>query len=156
MPKKAYPVQLTDEDRVVLIALTRKGTIAARKLARAHILRLADEGKSDADIVAALGIGLSTVERTRKKYVEGGLEDALNERPRPGVKPKLDEKQEAYLIALACSTPPDDRVKWTMQLLADRLVQVGIVEELSDETVRRTLKKTCSSPGKSSSGVFQR
>jgi transposase len=149
-------VQLTNEDRATLIALTRKGTIAARKLARAHILRLADEGKPDVDIVAALGIGLSTVERTRKKYVEGGLEAALHERPRPGVKPKLDEKQEAYLIALACSAPPNDQVKWTMQLLADRLVQVGIVEEISDETVRRTLKKTSSSPGKSSSGAFPR
>src|SRR5690242_15716364 len=155
MPKQAYLVKLTDEERATLIALTRKGTIAARKLARAHMLRLADEGKPDADIVAALGVGLSTVERTRKKYVEGGLAYALDERPRPGVKPKLDVKQEAYLIALACSTPPNNQVKWTMQLLADRLVQVGIVGEISDETVRRTLKKTCSSPGKSSSGVFQ-
>lgn len=155
MPKKEYIVKLTDEERAALIALTKKGTIAARKVARAHIVRLADEGKQDADIAAALGLGLSTVERTRKKYVEGGLEYALTERPRPGVKPKLDEKQEAYLIALACSTPPDDQVKWTMQLLADRLVHVGIVGEISDETVRRTLKKTCSSPGKSSSGAFQ-
>ncbi len=156
MPKKEYLVKLTDEERATLLALTRKGTIAARKLARAHILRLADEGKQDAEIVTALGVGLSTVERTRKKYAEAGLEYALNERPRPGVKPKLDEKQEAYLIALACSTPPNEQVKWTMQLLADRLVQVGIVEEISDETVRRTLKKTCSSPGKNSNGAFQR
>lgn len=156
MPKKEYRVKLTDEERAALIALTKKGTLAARKLARAHILRLADEGKQDADIAAALGVGLSTVERTRKKYVEGGLEYARNSRPRPGVKPKLDEKQEAYLIALACSTPPNDQVKWTMQLLADRLVQVGIVDGISDETVRRTLKKTCSSPGKNSSGAFQR
>jgi transposase len=156
MPKKEYQVKLTDEERAALIALTRKGTIAARKLARAHILRLADEGKPDADIVAVLGVGLSTVERTRKKYVESGLESALSERPRPGVKRKLDEKQEAYLIALACSTPPDDQVKWTMQLLADRLVEIGIVGEISDETVRRTLKKTSLNRGKSSSGVFQR
>lgn len=70
-------MKLTDEERAALIALTRKGTLAARKLARAHILRLADEGKQDADIVAALGVGLSTVERTRKKYVEGGLEIVL-------------------------------------------------------------------------------
>jgi transposase len=74
MPKKAYLVKLPDEERAALIALTRKGTIAARTLARAHILRLADEGKPDADIVEALGVGLSTVERTRKKYNEGGLE----------------------------------------------------------------------------------
>jgi transposase len=121
--------------------LTRKGTIAARKLARAHILRLADEGKLDAEIVSALGVGLSTVERTRRKYVEGGLDKALGERPRPGVPRKLSEKGEAYLIALSCSTPPDDQVKWSMQLLTDRLVEVGIVDEISDETVRRTLKK---------------
>jgi transposase len=154
MPKKEYIVKLTDEERTSLITLTKKGTIAARKLARAHILRLADEGKQDADIATALGVGVSTVERTRKKYREGGLEYALNERPRPGVKPKLDEKQEAYLIALACSTPPNDQVRWTMQLLADRLVQVGIVDEISDETVRRTLKKTCSNLGRSNNGAF--
>jgi hypothetical protein len=89
MPKKEYLVKLTDEERTTLLTLTKKGTIAARKLARAHILRLADEGKPDTDIVVALGVGLSTVERTRKKYVEGGLEVALNERPRPGVKLNL-------------------------------------------------------------------
>jgi len=156
MPKKEYIVKLSDEERAALIALTKKGTIAARKLTRAHILRLADEGKPDADIVAALGVGLSTVERTRKKYIEGGLQEALNERPRPGAQRKLDEKQEAYLIALASSTAPNDQVKWTMRLLADRLVQVGMVDEISDETVRRTLKKTSLSRGKNSSGVFQR
>jgi transposase len=153
MPKKQYQIHLTDEERSSLTGLLKKGTIAARKLARAQILRLADAGKQDAEIAESVGVGLSTVERTRKKYVEGGLEHALNEAPRPGGKPKLDEKQEAYLIALTCSTPPDDRVCWTMQLLADRLVQVGIVDDISDETVRRTLKKTCSSPGKSSSGA---
>jgi transposase len=155
MPKKHYVVNLTNEERHQISELTRKGTIAARKLARAHILRLADEGKSDAEIVEALGVGPSTVERTRKKYVEGGLDEALNERPRPGVPRKLSEKGEAYLIALSCSTPPADQVKWTMQLLADRLVEVGVVDEISDETVRRTLKKTCSSRGKSSNGAFQ-
>jgi transposase len=154
MPKKQYVVKLTDEERSRLIELTRKGTIAARKLARAHILRLADEGKQDADMCEVLGVGLSTVERTRKKYVEGGLEEALNEHPRPGVARKLSEKGEAYLIALSCSAPPDDQVKWTMQLLADRLVEVGIVDEISDETVRRTLKKMCSNRGKSSNGAF--
>jgi transposase len=156
MPKKEYIVTLTPEDRQQILELTRKGTIAARKLARAHILRLADEGKPDAEIVSALGVGLSTVERTRKKYVEGGLDQALNERSRPGVPRKLSEKGEAYLIALSCSTPPDNQVKWTMQLLADRLVEVGIVGEISDETVRRTLKKTCSNRGKDSNGAFLR
>jgi transposase len=154
MPKKQYVVKLTDEERHQITELTRKGTIAARKLARAHILRLADEGKQDADIVSALGVGLSTVERTRKKYVEAGLEYALSERPRPGVPRKLDDKQEAYLIALSCSTPPTGQVKWTMQGLSDRLVEVGIVGEISDETVRRTLKKMRLNPGKSGTGAF--
>jgi transposase len=156
MPKKQYLVKLNEEERTRLLTLTKKGHIAARTLARAHILRLADEGKQDAEIVAALGVGLSTVERTRKKYVEGGLDFALKERPRPGVKPTLDEKQEAYLIALTCSAPPDGQVKWTMQLLADRLIRLGIVAEISDETVRRTLKKISLNPGKSSNGAFQR
>ncbi len=154
MPKKHYIVKLTDEERHHIKELTRKGTLAARKLVRAHILRLADEGKQDFEIVEALGVGLSTVERTRKRYSEGGLSEALNEHPRPGVPRKLSEKGEAYLIALSCSAPPNEQVKWTMQLLADRLVEVGIVDEISDETVRRTLKKICSNPGKSSNGAF--
>jgi len=122
MPKKQYQIQLTDEERSKLTGLLKKGTIAARELARSQLLRLADAGKQDAEIAQSVGVGLSTVECTRKKYMEGGLIQALNEALRPGGKPKLDEKQEAYLIALTCSTPPDDRVCWTMQLLADRLV----------------------------------
>jgi hypothetical protein len=94
------------------------------------------------------------VEHTRKEYVEQGLEYALQERPRPGVKPKLGDKQEAYLIARSCRTPPENQVKWTMQLLADRLGALGIVNEISDETVRRTLKKTRSNPGTNSNGAF--
>jgi transposase len=82
------------------------------------------------------------VERIRKRFVEEGLEAALTERPRPGGQRKLDGKQEAFLIALACSTPPEGRICWTMQLLANRLVALRIVDAISDETVRRTLKKT--------------
>ena len=82
------------------------------------------------------------MERIRKRFVEGGLEAALTERPRPGGKPKLDGKAEATLVAWACSTPPDDRKQWTMQLLADKLIELKLVEAISDETVRRTLKKT--------------
>ena len=95
----------------------------------------------------ALQVGLSTVARTRQRFVEGGLEWALTERPRPGAARKLDGKAEAFLIALACSGPPGGRTRWTMQLLADRMVEIGVVEELSDETVRRTLKRGCSSRG---------
>jgi transposase len=94
------------------------------------------------------------VERIRQRFVEDGLEAALSERPRPGGQRKLAGTQEAFLIALACSTPPEGRTCWTMQLLADRLVELQVVEAISDETVRRTLKKTSSSRGRRRPGVF--
>jgi transposase len=139
---KRYLVTLTAEERVHLLELTKKGKVAARKLTRAHILRQADAGVSDKAIAAALHIGIATVERIRKRFVEEGLDAALSERPRPGGRRKLEGKHEAFLIALACSTPPDERSRWTMQLLADKLVELQQVGSISDETVRRTLKKT--------------
>jgi transposase len=139
---KKYIVELTDEERAHLLALTKKGNVRARKLKRAHILLLADEGRTDDAIAAALHVGKSTVERTRKKLVEHGLEFALNERPRPGQSPKLDDKGKAILLTLAQSTPPEGRKRWTLQLLAERMVGLGVVDSLSDETVRRVLKKT--------------
>jgi transposase len=99
-------------------------------------------GATDAAIAAALHIGERTVERTRQRFVQGNLAFALSERPRPGAKRKLDNKQEARLIATACSTPPEGQKRWTMQLLADELVSLALVDTISDETVRRTLKKT--------------
>jgi transposase len=139
---KKYLVTLTDAEREALLAVTKKGSVAARKLTRTHVLLHADGGATDDRIAQALHIGTATVERIRKRFVEGGLEAALTERPRPGGKPKLDGKAEATLIAWACSTPPDDRKQWSMQLLADKLVELKLVETISDETVRRTLKKT--------------
>ena len=139
---KKYLVTLTDEERESLLALTKKGSLAARKLTRAHILLQADAGTTDEAIARALHTGTATVERIRKRFVEGGVEAALIERPRPGGKAKLDGKAEATLVAWTCSTPPDDRARWTMQLLADKLVELKLVESISDETVRRTLKKT--------------
>jgi transposase len=108
---------------------------------------LADEGRTDEEVAEALLTSVSTVERTRKRFVEGNLERALNESPRPGGKRKLTGKQEAYLVALACSDPPEGKKRWSMQLLADRLVELEIVEEISDETVRRTLKRGTLSRG---------
>ncbi len=119
----------------------REGCASARKLRRAHILLLADEGLSDQRIAETLQLGRSTVERTRKKHADGGLERALNARPRSGRPRKLDGKQAAFLVALAGSDPSPGRVRWTMQMLADKLVELGIVDEISDETVRRTLRK---------------
>jgi transposase len=150
--RKKYIVDLTAEERNQLFDLIKKGSASARKLTRAHILLHADEGASDGDIAEALHVNRSTVERTRKKLVEGNLEFALSERQRPGAKCKLDAKQEAFLIATTCSAPPTGQARWSMQLLADEMVSLGIVETISDETVRRTLKKTFSSPGSSKNG----
>jgi transposase len=145
---KVYVVDLTPDEREELLSLLRGGQARVRKTNRARILLLADEGRTDEEVAEALLTSVSTVERTRKRFVvEGGLERALNESPRPGGKRKLTGKQEAYLVALACSDPPEGKKRWSMQLLADRLVELEIVEEISDETVRRTLKKGTLSRG---------
>ena len=142
MPKKKYIVDLTEAERQQLLDLTKKGKVSARKLNRAHILLQAADGATDLAIANALHVGTATVERMRRRFVVGNLERALNEDPRPGRKPKLDAQQEAWLIATACSAPPAGRQGWTMQLLADDLVRLGQIDTISDETVRRTLKKT--------------
>lgn len=163
MPQKKYIVDLSTEERAELLALTSKGTVRARKMKRAQILLKADEGLSDAAIVAALGVSRPCVERVRQRFVEalrevarreGNLPRALNDNPRPGQKRKLTGHQEARLIAEACTTPPAGRARWTLRLLAGRMVELNIVDSLSHESVRRVLKKTTSSPGRSASGVF--
>ena len=146
MPKKKYLVDLNDAEREELQQFLRSGKHSTRKITRARILLKAADGWTDEQIATALGVGRVTVERTRESFVERGL-DALNERPRPGKKPKLDVKAKARLIAEACSDAPEGQTRWTMQLLADRLVELKVVETISDETVRRALKKTSSSLG---------
>ena len=141
MPKKIYIVDLTKEERTYLLDLIKGGKQASRKLNRARILLLADEGKTDGEIAEALHTGTATVQRTRQRFVEGNLEGALNERPRPGGQKKLDEKGEAILETLAHSRPPEGRKRWTLQLLADRLVQLKVVDSISYETVRKEVKK---------------
>lgn len=144
---KLYHVDLSEAERDQLLALTRKGTERARKCRRAHVLLLASEGRSDGEIVTALHIGRATVERTRKRFVEEGLAAALTEKRRPGRERKLDGCQEAFLVALACSPAPEGRSRWTLQLLAAEMVALGVTETLSDDTVRRRLKESSSSPG---------
>jgi transposase len=151
---KKYIVTLTDEDQAQLHALTKRGTVSARRLTRAHRLLQADAGLSDEAIAQALHIGTATVERIRKRFVEEGLEAALSERPRPGGQRKLDGRQEAFLIALASSMPPERRPYWTMQILADTLVELRVIDALSDETVQRTLKKMPSSRSRRRAGAF--
>jgi transposase len=141
MPAKRYIVKLETDERTQLLAMTRKGEIGARKMKRAQVLLKADEGWKDEAIIRALNTSRSTVERTRKRFVEGGLEHALNEDPRPGQRVKLVGSAEAHLVALACSDAPGGRDHWPLRLLADKLVELGIVESVSYETVRRTMKK---------------
>jgi len=141
MPKKRYVVDLTPEERNALLAMVKRGPATARKLTRARVLLLADEGRTDEEITVALHASRPTVERVRKRFVDGGLEHALNDRSRSGAPRKLSGRDEAMLVALACSEPPEGRTSWTMQLLADRLVSIEAVERISDETVRRVLKK---------------
>jgi transposase len=147
MPKKLYHVNLSDAERHTLEDMTGKGTIKARQFKRAMILLKADEGLSDPEVKAAVNVSRPTVERTRKRFVAGGLERALNEDPRPGQRRKLDGRGEAVLIAEACGPAPEGHEKWTLRLLAERLVKLSVVESISYETVRRTLKKTIASPG---------
>jgi transposase len=142
MTLKIYVVKLSEEERQALLDLTRKGEVKARKLKRAMILLKADEGMIDREIMAALNVSRPTVERIRKRFVEGGLEKALEEDPRPGQRRRLDGRGEAQLIAIACSDAPSGHEHWTLRLLAGRLVELGVVEGISHETVRRTLKKT--------------
>lgn len=154
--RKEYIVKLSDEERRQLLELTKKGKVSARKLNRAHILLAANDGTADAPIAAALHIGPATVGRIRKRFVEEGMEAALNERPRPGAIRRLNGKQEAFLVALACSQSPEGHEHWTMQLLADKLVELEVIDHISDETVRRVLKKGRLNPGLSSNGVYLR
>jgi transposase len=154
MPAKKHLIELTESERAELKALTRKGQVKARVMKRAQVLLKADGGLSDPAIMAALDISRPCVERIRKRFASGRLKQALYDAPRPGAKRRLDGKQEARLIAEACSTAPEGRVHWTMQLLADRAVALGLSEQLSRETVRRLLKKTSSSPGSSRVGAF--
>ena len=138
---KKYVVDLNEQEKERLEDLSTKGKSGARKIRRARILLLAEEGYLDEEIARALGAALTTVERIRKRFAEEGLEAALSERPRPGAARKLNGHQEAHLVALACSDPPEGKKRWSMRLLADRLVELGVVDEISDETLRRTLKK---------------
>lgn len=146
MPKKKYIVDLSAEEREQLQLLVRRGKTSVRKLTRAQILLKAADGCPDEEIVAALNVGVATVERIRKRFVASGL-GAIEELPRPGKTPKLDGKAQARLIAEACAQAPEGRQRWTLQLLADRVVQLKLADSCSYELVRRTLKKTRSSPG---------
>jgi transposase len=139
--KKLHSVKLKDEEREELNRYLRKGKSSARSLTRARILLLSDEGRDDEEITEALKVSKSTVSRIRKRYCEGGLDSALHEKARSGAPPKIDGRIEAQLTLLACSEPPDGRSRWTVRLLADRLVEMEVIEAISHMSVQRLLKK---------------
>jgi hypothetical protein len=160
---KAYVVRLSGEERQRLEMLIRKGKSPARRLLKARILLKADvseagEGWSDSRIIEALDASASMVYRVRKQLVEEGLEAVLSRKQRatPAVSPIFDGEKEAKLIALACSRPPKGRARWTLRLLENKVVELGIVERASDSTIGRTLKKTLSSPIAASTGSSRR
>jgi transposase len=151
---KKYLVSLTAEESQQLRDLIAVGKASAKKLAHARILLKADVNAGGSDwtdtrIAAAVEVSIATVERVRQRFVEQGLTAALSRKPQdqPSRERTLDGRAEAYLIALACTPPPQERTRWTVQLLADKLVELQIVETISDETVRRVLKKTFLSRG---------
>jgi transposase len=150
---KKYLVKLGQNERAELECLIRGGRESVRKVKRAFVLLAADDGHNDEYIAAQVRVHRTTVEHLRKRFAEEGLEVALNERPRPGKARVLDGRQEAYVIALACSEAPDGRVRWTLRLLADRLIELEIVDGISHHTVGRLLKRGNSSPGSASSGA---
>ena len=134
-----YHVELTQAERCELTALVSGGQRPVRKLKRAQILLAAEAGLSDEAIAAGVAVGGSTVYRTKRRFVEDSLEAALSEEPRPGAGRKLNGREEALLIATACSSPPEGRARWTLELLADALVRLTEHDSLSRETVRRRL-----------------
>jgi transposase len=137
-----YTVNLSESERAELQQLLRGGRVSARRLTRARVLLKADEGLTDEQVADAIDVGIATVHRIRQRCVEDGLEAALGERARRGAPALLTGAAQAHLVAVACSKPPEGRLRWTLRLLADRVVELQLAERCSYETVRRVLKKT--------------
>lgn len=141
MVNKKYVVELTAEDRDYLQNFISKGKRSAREFQRAWILILADKGKTDKEISDLINVSPRTVERTRTKYVTRGLDVAIHDDPRTGQPKKLSDRQEAHVVAIACSDPPEGRDCWTLELLRDEAVRRGVIEDISTEPIRVLLKK---------------
>ena len=139
--KKLNIVHLNEQEREELRQYLRKGKSSARSLTRARILLLADDERDDEEIAETLKVSKSTIIRIRTRYCEGGLDSALHEKARSGAPSKIDGRIEAELTLLACSDPPDGRSKWTVRLLADKLVEIEVVDSISHMSVQKLLKK---------------
>lgn len=142
MPKTIQPIALTEHEQEELREIVNQGTHSARMIKRAQILLHSHAGKTPDEISPWVDTCLSTVYNVRQRYVTEGLESALHEKPRPGQPPKLDMRQQAAITVLACSDAPDGHARWTIRLLADRVVKAEIVDSIAPETIRRFLKKT--------------
>lgn len=145
MPKK-YRIKLSQEQRDLLEELTSKGTMKVRAYKRAQILLLADEtrfggGKSDEQIAEQVKTSSATVQRVRQRFVESGLPGALTEKPRSGAPPKITSRQRAQITSLACSDPPEGYARWSLRLLATKLVELELIDQISHDSVDRVLKK---------------
>lgn len=155
MRKQKYPVKLSTTQRNELLSIVRKGTHSARVINHARILLMAEEGLLNKQIAQTLSITTMPVYTVRRRFQTEAL-GALYDRPRPGKPRKLDGKAEARLTAIACSAPPEGRSRWTVRLLADRLVQLDLVDSISHKTVWETLKKTTSNRGRNTSGALRK
>lgn len=140
--KKQYKIELSEEERSQLEKLTSQGTEKVRKVKRARVLLLADEGKKDQEIVERVEVSVGTVERIRKRYAQAGLEAAINEKPRSGRPIGISAQTRAKVTALACTKAPEGRSKWTLRLLADKVVELEYIDSISYQSVRNILKKT--------------
>ena len=154
--REKFAVRLTPEERDQLEHMVRAGRSSVRVAARARILLKTDEGWPAPKVAQALDVAESSVYRIKRRFWEGGLEGVLKDKPQAHRYRKMDDRAEAHLIALACSTAPEGHEHWNLRLLADRMVELGVVESLSHETVRLHLKKTPSSRGRRSSGASPR
>jgi transposase len=154
MPKR-HLVQLTEDQRSELDRW-EAGPLTRRQRNRALILLRADAGQTDEAIVEGVGVSPGTVANVRRRFAAGGLDAALREKPRPGARPALDGKAEAIVIATACSPVPEGRATWTARMIADRLVELQVVEGVSEDTILRVLKKATSSRGRRSRGACPR
>jgi putative transposase len=134
-------VKLKPKERELLKQLIGKGKESVRKITRCRILLLTDDRKTDTQIIEALDIARNTIRQVRQRYVEEGVEAAINERKRPGAPKKFNGVQKAKITAIACSEPPEGRSRWTLRLLADKVVELRVVDSISYKTVERTLKK---------------
>jgi len=135
-------VKLRPKEQALLKQIISKGSEKARKITRCRILVLANEGKTDTQIIEALRVARNTIRTVRFRYVREGLEKALNEQPLPGAPKKFTGRQKAKITAIACSQPPEGRNRWTLRLIADRVVELKMIDSISHQTVKRVLKKT--------------